>query len=157
MYKTIRIYRENSGSICTLTDNDYDEVLQALNASKYTSRTNGRTIYQSLLDPIVNDLTAEAENNLSSGTFDQDQAFKYPENCHTLARKMNEDHGYKVVPGFVVVIQNLGKDSIVLLSHSIVRDNQGQAIELTCLFDPDSTHFIEHISGECGIDLVAKV
>jgi hypothetical protein len=68
---------------------------------------------------------------------------------------MQEKRGWTRVCGYAFEKKNLAQSLIVLRSHSITRDEFGNLVELTPFFRPDVCHFIEHETGQFGIDLIA--
>jgi hypothetical protein len=156
MYVNIKQYNRNEGSSGKITEKDLHEILDILNSEQYMQRESAsQELDDSILQEIRSELKNEADELFSQGNISPLRKFMHSENCHSLARKMQEKRGWTSVFGYVFYKEDLAKTEIVLYSHSITRDEYGTLVELTIRFPPDSCHFIEHESGQRGIDLRA--
>jgi hypothetical protein len=154
MYVNIKHYQSNECSFGEITEKDLSEILNILNSEKYMQRESAsQELDDSDLKEIRSELENEAEEYFSQGKISSSAKSMYSDNCHSLALKMQEKRGWTRVCGYVFEKKNLA--SIVLRSHSITRDEFGNLVELTPLFPPDVCHFIEHETGQFGIDLIA--
>ena len=152
MYVKIEHYKSNEGSFGEITEKDLSEILNILNSEKYTQRESAS---QELDDSILQEIRSELENEADEKFLQGNTTLMYSENCHSLARKMQEKRGWTRVFGYAFEKENLAQSLIVLRSHSITRDEFGNLVELTPFFPPDVCHFIEHETGQFGIDLIA--
>lgn len=152
MYVNIKQYKSNEGSFGKITEKDLHEILDILNSEKYTQRESAS---QELDDSILQEIRSELENEADEKFLQGNTKLMYSENCHSLARKMQEKRGWTRVCGYAFEKKNLAQSLIVLRSHSITRDEFGNLVELTPFFPPDVCHFIEHETGQFGIDLIA--
>jgi hypothetical protein len=156
MYVNIKHYKSNEGSSGEITEKDLSEILDILNSEKYMQReAASQELNDSDLKQIQSELQNEADELFSQGKITQLAKWKYPQNCHSLTRKMQEKRGWTRVFGYAFEKKYLAESSIVLSSHSITRDEFGNLVELTYFFPPDLYHFIEHKTGKFGIDLIA--
>ncbi|OBQ33822.1 MAG: hypothetical protein AN485_17675 [Anabaena sp. MDT14b] len=156
MYVNIEHYNSNEGSSGEITEKDLSEILDILNSEKYMQReAASQELDDSILQEIRSELENQADELFSQGNISALGKLIYPQNCHSLAKKMQEKRGWTSVFGYVFYKEDLAKTQIVLYSHSITRDEYGTLVELTIRFPPDSCHFIEHESGQRGIDLRA--
>jgi hypothetical protein len=156
MYVNIEQYNPNEGSSGKITEKDLHEILDILNSEQYMQReAASQELDDSILQEIRSELENEADEHFSQGKISLLGKSIYPYNCHSLARKMQEKRGWTSVFGYVFYKEDLAKTQIVLYSHSITRDEYGTLVELTIRFPPDSCHFIEHETGQFGIDLIA--
>ncbi|MBD2691578.1 hypothetical protein [Anabaena catenula] len=156
MYINIEHNTSNEGSFGVITEKDLSEILDILNLEKYMQReVTSEELKKSDLKEIISELENEADERFFQGNISQLGKFNYHDNCHSLARKMQEKRGWIRVFGYVFYKEDLAQTSIVLKSHSITRDESGTLVELTIRFPPDSYHFIEHETGQFGIDLIA--
>lgn len=157
MYVKIEHYKSNEGSFGEITEKDLSEILNILNSEKYMQRESAsQELDDSDLKEIRSELENEAEEYFSQGKISSLAKLMYSENCHSLTRKMQEKRGWIRVFGYAFEKKNLAQSSIVLRSHSITRDEVGKLVELTYFFPPDLFHFIEHETGQFGIDLIAR-
>lgn len=156
MYVKIEHYNSNEGSSGKITEKDLHEILDILNSEQYMQReAASQELDDSILQEIRSELKNEADEHFSQGKISSLAKLMCSENCHSLTRKMQEKRGWIRVFGYVFYKEDLAKTQIVLYSHSITRDEYGTLVELTIRFPPDSCHFIEHESGQRGIDLIA--
>jgi hypothetical protein len=158
-YTKIDVYNINEGAQenCQLSEEDKSEILAILNQTRFSQRSNASSeLRESDLDSIIRELEDEAKALCENGQITEGAKFSYPGNCHSLARKLHERRGWKIVHGYVVSSKNIGEPSLTLRSHAVVRDDSGNLIELTILFNTDSFSFIEHNTGRYGIDYTAK-
>lgn len=156
MYVKIEHYKSNEWSFGEITEKDLSEILNILNSEKYMQRESAsQELDDSDLKEIRSELENEAEEYFSQGKISSSAKSMYSENCHSLARKMQEKRGWTRVFGYAFEKKNLAQSLIVLRSHSITRDEVGKLVELTYFFPPDLFHFIEHETGQFGIDLIA--
>lgn len=152
MYVNIKQYNRNEGSSGKITEKDLHEILDILNSEQYMQRESAS---QELDDSILQEIRSELENEADEKFLQGNTKLMYSENCHSLARKMQEKRGWTRVCGYAFEKKNLAQSLIVLRSHSITRDEFGNLVELTPFFPPDVCHFIEHETGQFGIDLIA--
>jgi len=156
MYVNIKHYNSNEGSSGEITEKNLSEILHILNSEKYMQRESAsQELDDSDLKEIRSELDNEAEEKFLQGKISWLAKLKYPQNCHSLTRKMQEKRGWTTVFGYAFEKKDLAESSIVLISHSITRDEFGKLVELTPFFPPDLYHFIEHETGKSGIDLIA--
>jgi hypothetical protein len=156
MYVKIEHYKSNEGSFGEITEKDLSEILNILNSEKYMQRESAsQELDDSILQEIRSELENEADEKFLQGNISSSAKFMYSDNCHSLARKMQEKRGWTRVCGYAFEKKNLAQSLIVLRSHSITRDEFGNLVELTPFFRPDVCHFIEHETGQFGIDLIA--
>jgi len=156
MYVNIKQYNRNEGSSGKITEKDLHEILDILNSEQYMQRESAsQELDDSILQEIRSELKNEADELFSQGNISPLRKFMHSENCHSLARKMQEKRGWTRVCGYAFEKKNLAQSLIVLRSHSITRDEFGNLVELTPFFPPDVCHFIEHETGQFGIDLIA--
>lgn len=156
MYVKIEHRKSNEGSFGEITEKDLSEILNILNSEKYMQRESAsQELDDSILQEIRSELENEADELFSQGKISSSAKFMYSDNCHSLARKMQEKRGWTRVCGYAFEKKNLAQSLIVLRAHSITRDEVGNLVELTPLFPPDVCHFIEHETGQFGIDLIA--
>lgn len=145
MYVKIEHYKSNEGSFGEITEKDLSEILNILNSEKYTQReAASEELDDSDLKEIRSELENEADEKFLQGKISSSAKLMYSDNCHSLARKMQEKRGWTRVCGYVFEKKNLAESSIVLRSHSITRDEFGNLC-----------HFIEHETGQFGIDWIA--
>ena len=152
MYVKIEHHKSNEGSFGEITEKDLSEILNILNSEKYTQR---EAASEELDDSDLKEIRSELENEADEKFLQGNTKLMYSENCHSLARKMQEKRGWTRVFGYAFEKENLAQSLIVLRSHSITRDEFGNLVELTPFFPPDVCHFIEHETGQFGIDLIA--
>ena len=157
MYVKIEHCKSNECSFGEITEKDLSEILNILNSEKYMQRESAsQELDDSDLKEIRSELENEAEEYFSQGKISSSAKSLYSDNCHSLALKMQEKRGWTRVCGYVFEKKNLAESSIVLRSHSITRDEFGNLVELTPFFPPDVCHFIEHETGQFGIDWIAR-
>jgi hypothetical protein len=156
MYVNIKYYKSNEGSFGEITEKNLSEILHILNSEKYMQReAASQELNDSDLKQIQSELDNEAEEKFLQGDISSFFKLMYNGNCHCLTRKMQEKRGWTIVFGYTFEKKNLAESSIVLISHSITRDEFGKLVELTPFFPPDLYHFIGHETGKSGIDLIA--
>jgi hypothetical protein len=152
----ISIYKRNQYSRGDLSALDKEEILNLLNSRSFLARhfLKVSSPESSLLGQACQELEEEYRLLYPNSS---DDALFYSQNCHSLARKMNEHLGWNIICGYVFKIKdfNESKSSLRLTSHSISQDDSGNLIELTVSFDPGETIFIHHRTGGFGIDLEA--
>lgn len=155
-YTGVECYTSNEGSFNSITNQDRAEVLDILNSKVYIQRVIATTeLYESHLKSIIDELESEAEEKSLRGAISQTARYSYPQNCHSLARKLQERLGWKKVSGYIFDKKQLSKRLIILRSHSVIKNEMATLFELTELFSPELFDFIEHKTGEFGIDLKA--
>ncbi|NET88744.1 MAG: hypothetical protein F6K45_11735 [Kamptonema sp. SIO1D9] len=138
-YTVVAVHNKNQGSYGRLSQTDKDQILSLLNSKNYKSRVDVSGNLVKLLGQITSKLN-----------------YPVSDNCHTLARKMKEKTGLRRICGYIFKEKYPSQGSIVLRSHSVIEDQSVNLIELTTTYNtqcyPDY-NFIEHPSGEYGIDL----
>ncbi len=146
MYTKICDFQPNFGSSGEIYKKDESEIIDSLNNNNYAHRMNlSDAFFNKKVD--IDQIVEEIHHELG---------WQYEDNCHTLVRKFHEKLGCNKVSGYLVKNEDIGNTQIRLHAHSVVKDNNGDLVELTGFWNINSYSFIEHKSGEHGIDLQAS-
>jgi len=158
-YTQIKIYRINTNAPREIPCVEMQAVLSLFNTKRYPILDHGiYTNYEYHLDKIREELKNEGESLFSQGLISEKDKYNYQDNCHSLARKIEERNiGLHRVYGYLIDINHIQCQNVQLISHSVAKNNSnGNLTELTLIRDPSLYYFIEHCSGSYGIDLLVS-
>lgn len=152
----IRRYNEHSRG--ELSSRDKEEILALLNSGDFLHREPTSDSFWELdsIDKIYRELEEEYKAIKPDATdFKIDQ---YLQTCHPLSRKVHKHFGWNRVCGYLFDKKKFDGCTpyLELTSHSVSQDELGNLIELLpVFFNPANTTFIQHETGDFGIDLIA--